>query len=253
MSMIQVEQTERVAWVTLNNPPLNILTPELLDELGKALDGVRATPASVVVLDATPEARVFSAGIHVANHKPPNVAAMLAGFHGVLNRLHAMPQVTLAALDNSAYGGGFELALACDMVVASRAAVVGFPEIKIACFPPVGVAALPALCARAMASDLILTGDPISAERAREFGLLSRVFAPEKFGEELRALVAQLAERSPAVLRLTAGLVRRRFGTAYTVELAAAERAFKEELAKLPDMAEGIEAFLDKRAPKWED
>ncbi len=253
MSLIQVDRTERVVWVTLNRPPLNILNLELLRELGIALDAVRNESAAIMVLDAAPGSEAFSGGIDVTCHTPENFEEMLFSFHSVLQRLLNLPQVTVAAVDNSAFGGGFELALACDMAVASEAAEVGFPEIKLACFPPAAIAALPTLCSRAMTSDLILTGSPVTARRAMEIGLISRVFPRNKFSDELADVVAELSARSPAVLKLTVGLVRRRFSGAYALELAAAERAFKDELAKLPDMVEGVQAFLEKREPQWED
>ena len=252
MIMIQIEQTERVVWVTLNRPKLNILNIAMLRELNEALSAIAEyRDSSVVVLSAADDCKAFSAGVDIADHTPDKLAEMIEVFHGALRTLVRLPQATVAAITGSALGGGAELALACDLVVATDDAKIGFPEINLACFPPVAVATLPHLCGRAAASDLILTGEVTSARAAQRQGILSRVFEEETFTDQLRNLVAGLAKHSPQVLRLTAGLVRQRFLGEFEAALTAAEKAYLGDLSQLPDMAEGIQAFMDRRAPKW--
>jgi cyclohexa-1,5-dienecarbonyl-CoA hydratase len=250
--MIRVDITERVAWLTLERAPLNILNIEMLKLLNAALDELaKNTDVSVVVLGAGPECRAFSAGVDVADHTPDKVEAMLTQLHGAIGRLIELPAMTVAAVDGAALGGGAELVIACDMAVATRRSKLGFPEIKLACFPPVALALLPSICGRAAATDLIACGETISSERALQLGLLCRIVSDEDKVEELRLIVASLAERSPAVLRMTARLARQRWLPGWKEAIAGMERAYLSELTKLPDMHEGIAAFMEKRAPKF--
>jgi cyclohexa-1,5-dienecarbonyl-CoA hydratase len=250
--MVRLDLTERVAWITLDRPPLNVLNMAMLEELGAVLDDVAAnSEATVAVIGSDAESKAFCAGVDVADHTPDKLERMLQLFHGALRKLTRLPQTTVAAIDGAALGGGLEVALVCDLAIASERAKLGQPEIQLACFPPVAVAALPAICGRVAASDIILTGEPVHASRAREIGLVSRVLPTEEFDEMLREVVAGLAERSPSVMRLTTRLVREHWLEAFDRALEHAEQTYLFDLAKEADMAEGIAAFMEKRKPVW--
>lgn len=255
MSLVRLDLTERVAWITLDRPPVNVLNIEMLRQLGSVLDEVaKNSEASVAVIGAAADAKAFCAGVDVADHTPDKLAEMLEVFHSALKKLARLPQTTVAALQGAALGGGLEVALVCDMVIASSRAKLGQPEIKLACFPPVALAALPMICGRVAAADIILTGETVDAQRAKEIGLVSRVLAvddPQEFDGEFREVIAGLAERSPSVLRLTSSLLRRQWVDAFEKALEQAERVYLDDLAKQPDMAEGIAAFVEKRKPVW--
>ena len=125
----------QVARITLNRPPLNIMTLETLDDLDAAIAHAAAVPAlKVLVIAAT--GRAFSAGVAVEDHLGDRVGPTLDAFHSVFRRLHAVECVTIAAVQGAALGGGAELATFCDVVVASDAAAFGQPEIKVGVFPP---------------------------------------------------------------------------------------------------------------------
>lgn len=251
MTNIKLELTERVAWLTLDRPPLNVLNIAMLQELNAALDELAGNPeAAVVVLSGAGE-KAFSAGVDVGDHTPDKVRPMLESFHGALRKLARLPQATVAAVDGVALGGGMELAMMCDLVVASTRARMGFPEIQLACFPPVAIAGIATVCGRPAASDLVLSGELVGAERAREMGLASRVWPVEAFDESLRGLVAGLAEKSPAVLKLTVQTLRKQLLRGFDETLHAVEGVYLEQLAKEPDMAEGLEAFMQKRKAVW--
>lgn len=250
--MIRTDQTEQVVWLTLDRPPVNVLNIVMLEELDGVLDEVAEKKGtSVLVLGAAAGSRAFCAGVDIADHTPDKLEKMIAIFHSVLRKLLAMPQTTVAAVDGAALGGGLELALMCDITVASSRAKLGLPEIQLACFPPAAIAILSLFCGRAAASDLILTGEPVEAEAAQQLGLVSRVFPAEGFDEQLREMVAGLAKRSPAALRLTTRLLRERILADLGPAMDAAEKAYLGELASLPDMTEGLTAFIEKREPQW--
>jgi cyclohexa-1,5-dienecarbonyl-CoA hydratase len=178
------------------------------------------------------------------------VEAMLHAFHGLFRRLDALPQASVAAVDGTCLGGGFELAASCDVVLATPRSVFGQPEIDVGCFPPLASVLLPRLSLRA-AAELILTGAPLAAAEAARVGLVSRVV--DDLEAETRRVVRLLAAKSAAVL----GLARRalRAGASGTPQdaLAEVERLYREELLPTEDAEEGVRAFLEKRPPRWKD
>jgi cyclohexa-1,5-dienecarbonyl-CoA hydratase len=249
--MVSLDLTERVAWITLDRPPLNILNVALLEELDAALLEVgKNRDAAVVVISGAGEA-AFSAGLDVAERVPDAVARLLARFHQVARRLAHQPQATLAAIDGLALGGALELANLCDIAVASDRSRLGYPQIHLACFPTVALVTLPTTGGRPAGTDLVLSGQTVEAAAARSIGLVSRVFPIAEYDERLRALVAGLAAKSPAVLRLVALELRNRWLAGFDAALEAAEATYLRELQRLPDTVEGVNAFLEKRAPRW--
>jgi len=157
--------------------------------------------------------------------------------------LGALEIPTVAWVHGSALGGGLELALACDFVVASEGARLGFPEITLGVFPPAAAAVLPEEIGSRRALELLLTGAPISAQRAVENGLINRIGSED---DALR-LLEQLA-KSPRCALVACKKAARRSAAP---RLAAAERIYLEELMQHPEPVEGLRAFLEKRTPSW--
>lgn len=248
---IQLERAGAVARLTLNRPPVNVLDLAALGELNAALDSLPAPPAVRFLVFAGAGEKAFSAGVEVGDHTPDRVAGMLGAFHGVFRKLWRSDWITIAAVDGHCLGGGMELATICDFVLATRSARFGQPEIKLACFPPVAAVLLPALVGPRRALDLILTGRTLTAEQAREFGLVTEVVADGELGKAVENLLATLGALSPAVLPLTRRAVRRGAGLDFERALDDAERFYLDVLMKTHDAAEGIQAFIEKRAPAW--
>src|SRR5712692_176556 len=154
-----------VARISLHNPPLNVIDIGMMEDLTQALAEVEARPEISVVVFAGSE-KTFSAGVDVAAHTPDRVETTLAKFHAVIRALVATKKITIAAVHGHCLGGGAELAMVCDLVYTSESATWGFPEIKLACYPPVAATALAAFVRQKHASDLILTGRSISGREA---------------------------------------------------------------------------------------
>jgi cyclohexa-1,5-dienecarbonyl-CoA hydratase len=205
--------------------------------------------AKVVVLRSA-IAGTFSAGVDVAAHAPDQAGAMLEAFHGVFHLLEDMPQLTIAAVDGRCLGGGCELAVFCDVVLATKASVFAQPEIDVGCFPPVAAVLLPRLIGRA-AVEMILTGAPVNAAEAARIGLITRV-VPD-LDAEVHRWTAALAARSGAVLAIARRAMRQGADEAFAPALARAERLYLDELVPTADCAEGVRAFLEKRPPVWTD
>jgi cyclohexa-1,5-dienecarbonyl-CoA hydratase len=245
---ILLSRNGRVSQVLLQNPPLNVIDIEMMEQLAGALAESRPE-ASVIVLRGAGEA--FSGGVDVAAHTPDKIAVMLARFHSVIRAVVASKKITVAVVRGHCLGGGAELAMVCDLVFTTETANWGFPEIKLGCFPPVAVVALSALVGQRRAAELILTGRSITGAEAAAIGLANRALAEEELDGAVEETLAKLSGLSPAVLRVTKKAMDGWDARHFDKGLARAEKIYREELAKTEDMREGIVAFLDKRRPIW--
>jgi cyclohexa-1,5-dienecarbonyl-CoA hydratase len=251
MAAIHLEFRQRAAFLTLDRPPLNILDIPTLRELDGALQQVVARQ-DLAVLVLRGAAHVFSAGAAVEDHVPERVAAMLDALHGAIRTLRSLPTISCAAVAGHCLGGGMELAISCDFVVASDDARFGQPEIALGCFPPVAAALYPRLLGPGRALDLLTTGRTLSAAELEPLGLLTRRAATGELDQAVETLVAALTRQSTAVLRLIKETVRTTSEQPFSVALAQTERIYLEQLCRTADMEEGIAAFLAKRPPRWQ-
>ncbi|HEV2385653.1 MAG TPA: enoyl-CoA hydratase/isomerase family protein [Candidatus Acidoferrales bacterium] len=248
-STIRVEARDGVGWITLDRPPLNVLNIAMMRELGAAVE--RLAPENRFLIFQGAGTKGFSAGADVGDHSPERVGEMLEAFHGVFRRLWAADCLTVAAVHGWCLGGGCELACFCDFVVAAESAVFGQPEIKLGAVPPVAMVWLPRLVGPRAAWDIILTGRNVPAGEAQKMGLVTRLATEEGLGETVRSLVGEMEALSPAVLKMARDQLRARLGMDFESELAEVERFYLGRLMRTSDAAEGIRAFLDKRAPAW--
>jgi cyclohexa-1,5-dienecarbonyl-CoA hydratase len=236
--------------IVLARPPLNVLDIAMLLELDEAAERVGADD-SAAVLVITGEGKAFCAGVDVADHTPERTPAMIEALHGALVRIRELEVPVVAAVNGAALGGGLEVALACDIVVAREGAKLGQPEIQLGVFPPFAAAVMPGLVGRGRTLDLCLTGRTVVASEAKELGLVQHVFPRESFEADLAAYVARFEALSPPVLRLAKRAASSGTERGAAEALREAERLYLEELMKLEDAREGIAAFLEKRPPVW--
>lgn len=242
----------RVARVTLDRPPLHILDIPTIQEFAAALTQVERGRAVVCIIGSTGE-KAFSAGVDVKDHTPEKVPAMLDHFHGMVRRMRALECISIAAVRGVALGGGFELALACDMIVAEEEATFGVPEIWLGCFPPIAAAVLPRHIAPQKAYELVLSGEPITAAEAAQMGLVNALAPRGKLEQTLDRFVSRFTEKSGAALRVAKRALRASEGAAFGAALDEIERLYVNDLMRTRDAAEGILAFMERREPKWED
>jgi cyclohexa-1,5-dienecarbonyl-CoA hydratase len=249
-STISMVLQQNSARITLNNPPLNVITPAMMDELNQALAEIETnTEILVIVLDG--KGSSFSAGVAVAAHMPDNVESMLSKFHGVVRALIGSKKITVSKVRGNCLGGGAELAMVCDVSYTGKRARWAFPEISLGCYPPVACAALAALVGQKQATELILTGRTISGVDAATIGLATRVVPEYKLDATVDVLVAQLSKFSPSSLGITKKAIYAWDAFHFDKGLARAEKIYLEELIKTSDAQEGINAFLQKRKPNW--
>jgi len=247
---LRLEADGGVRRIVLDRPPLNVLDIAMLRELDEAAAAVQADPAATVLV-VTGEGRAFCAGVDVADHTEDRVADMIHAFHAALTRLASLELPVVAVVNGAALGGGLEVALACDVVVAREGAKLGQPEILLGVFPPFAAAALPRLVGRARALDLCLTGRTLVAEEALAWGLVQHVWPKDTFAADAASYVAGLAGLSGPVLRLAKRAVVDGLDAPLGEALHVAERLYLDDLMELDDAREGLAAFLEKRTPVW--
>ena len=248
--LVVLHRAGRVATLTLNRPPLNILDIPTNEALAAALDRLAAEAAQLIVLRGA-GGRAFSAGVSIQDHTPDQVDGMLRGFHGVVKRLVEHPAITLAVVQGHCLGGGMELALACDLVLAAESARFAQPEIQLGCFPPVAAAFYPALIGPQRTAELLLTDRTLTSEEALAWGLVNWRVPAAELEPKLEWVTAQIASRSAAVLRLTKRAIAAGRAHSFAPALEQAERIYLDELCRTEDIAEGIDAYLAKRPAKW--
>lgn len=249
-SRVMTDVRGPAARLSLHNPPLNVIDVPMMEELSQALADIESrNDIAVIVLDAPGKA--FSVGVDVAAHTPDTVQEMLTKFHAVIRGLVSSKKVTIAAVQGHCLGGGAELAMVCDLVFTTETAKWAFPEIKLACYPPVACTALAALIGPKRAADLILTGRTISGKEAADIGLANRVVAEGELQQVVDAAVQELRKLSPAALATTKKAMYAWDAMHFDKGLARAEKIYFEELMKTEDAHEGINAFLHKREPVW--
>ena len=240
-----------IARVTIAHPPLNILTRALLCELRETLHALAADRSlRVVVLGAA--GKHFSAGADVGEHLPPAWKAMVPEFLDTVGALRAFPLPLVAAVRGLCFGGGFELVQGADLVVAGEGASFGQPEIQLGVIPPAACALLPMLAGPALAAEIVLTGDPLTAAQAAAAGLVARVVPDDAVDAEALALAGRIARHSAAALRVAKRALRPPSRERLEADaLAGAGRRYARDLMRTVDATEGLAAFLEKRAPAW--
>jgi enoyl-CoA hydratase/carnithine racemase len=249
-------QVGQVARLTLVNPPLNLVTRELLEALDLALDRLAVAPAGeirAVVVTGTGE-RAFSAGSHVGEFESQRGPAGRARHElesGVARRLAELPMPTIAAIEGNALGGGLELALCCDLRIASDRARLGLPEVRLAVTPGAGgTQRLPRVVGAPRAKELILTGRVLTAAEAERIGLVHEVVPAGEAVARAVAIGEEIAQRGPLAVREAKRLIdlatEADIDAGLAAELDASDRIFATD-----DMLEGADAFFAKRDPDY--
>lgn len=247
-----VEITAPIAHIALSHPHLNVIDLAMMDELVAALAQIEPR-SDVSVIHIRGAGKCFSAGVDVVAHEPTQVEVMLTKFHAVIRALVASRKVTVIEVHGQCLGGGAELAMVCDLVYTADDTIWGFPEIQLACFPPVAVTALASLIPPRRAFELILTGKTISGAEAAAIGLATKCVNPEQLGSTVSDTLDRLAGLSAVALAVTKKATYAWDAIHFDKGLARAEKIYLEELMKTEDAQEGIRAFLEKRNPKWKN
>ena len=253
--LITVEQKERVALLTLNRPKqLNALNPELMQELGAALQAADADAGTGAIV-ITGNAKAFAAGADIGAMKDYSYMDAYLGEYITRDWEHIrrVRKPVIAAVAGYALGGGCELALMCDIVIAAENARFGQPEINLGVMPGAGgTQRLPRAVGKAKAMDLCLSARMMDAAEAERAGLVSRVVPADKVIEEALAVAAKIAAYSLPVVMMLKESINRAYETTLSEGVLFERRLFHSQFA-LEDQKEGMAAFLEKRKPVFKN
>jgi cyclohexa-1,5-dienecarbonyl-CoA hydratase len=231
----------------------NIVTLDMLEALAEGLVTLGGEP-HLKLITIEGDGADFSFGASIPEHAPGRIDVVLPEAHRVTMALLDAPAPTAAVVRGRCLGGGFELALACDLVFAGESATFGLPEVALGVFPPAGAALLPHRVGAARAAVTILSGVPVPASEWLAAGLVTAI-APdaELAGSVDRWFEAYLAPKSATALRYAARAARAPLRRGVAAVLPELERLYLNDLMQTKDAREGITAFLEKRAPRWTD
>jgi cyclohexa-1,5-dienecarbonyl-CoA hydratase len=241
-----------VARLTLQRPEHNLLNEQMLRELADGIGMVAESGAAkLIVLEAA--GKVFSAGVDIGEYTGERAFSMLDAFHAACIAMVEAPQPVLVVVDGAAIGGGAELVAYGDLVVATPRARFALPEITIGVFPPLASTMFPHIVGPKRALELVLTGEAISAERARDLGLVNRLVPEAQLQAAVNELIAKITAQSGAVLGMAKKAVLAGMGMSLRDSLRNSMNIFLNELYRLEDSQEGLRALLEKRKPQWKN
>jgi cyclohexa-1,5-dienecarbonyl-CoA hydratase len=241
-----------VARIVLNRPKHNVFNIEMMQELTELLAQLNNdTELKCVVIAA--QGASWCAGVEVSDHKPESAPEMIRVFDALLKQIHALGVPSIAAVHGACLGGGMEIAIACDMIVASTAAIFGQPEIKLGFLPPYAAVRLPYLVGPAKAVEICTTGRRYNAKTVHRMGLVAELLDADDFDEGLGRLIKEIRHCSPLIIRLNKRAVNQHLGMDLDAAMERVGDLFLNQLMKTEDTLEGIKSFEEKRRPEWKN
>ncbi len=250
---VEVEELDegRLFRVRLSAGKGNVLDSRMIADLREVVAVVgRAPRACALVIDHA--GKHFCFGASLQEHLPDKVGAMLPRLHALVRELMELDVPVLTCVRGVCLGGGLELAALADRIFAAPDARFGQPEVTLGVFAPVGSLVLPALVGRRDAADLLLTGRVVGAEEACAMGLVAEI-ADDPGDAALRWAREHLCTKSASALRFATHAARRAHAQRLLADLTELERIYLGELMRTHDAVEGVDAFLNKREPRWAD
>lgn len=247
---VRMELAGRVARLTLDREPGNRLDIDLMEEVNGALLELRDVE-EVDILVLRGARGIFCDGLDLREHMKARVQRMMHVYGRIFETLRMMHVVSIAAVEGRAWGGGFELALGCNLILAAEDATFALPEVANGVIPPIASIVLPRVSPRRRAMEWILTGRHISAGELEHFGLVNRLFTPAEFEAGLSAFIGELTSKSGPVLQLAKRAQYEAYYATYEEALYKVQNMYLRELLGLEDMKEGVRAHLEGREPVW--
>jgi cyclohexa-1,5-dienecarbonyl-CoA hydratase len=241
-----------VARMTLNRPEHNLLNEAMLREMADGIDyaGERGD-IKLIVLDSA--CKVFCGGIDVGEYTSQRVFQMLDAFHATFAGMLELGKPVICVVNGPAIGGGAELAAFGDLVIATPKARFAQPEISIGVFPPLASTILPFLVGPKIALELVLTGEPVTAERALALGMVNRLVPETQLEKTVADLVNRINSHSGPVLTMAKKAILGGMGMSLRDGLKQSMNIFLNELYRLEDSQEGLRALVEKRKPNWKN
>jgi enoyl-CoA hydratase/carnithine racemase len=249
---VTVEREGVLAWVTLDRPPLNLIVPEMVEGLRVTFEALRRdTTVRAVVITGAGRATTGGMQLQVLRDFTPGPAkAFIASLHEAINLVHDAPFPTVCMINGACLGAGFELAMACDLRTVATEAVVGLPEIRVGIPSVIEAALLPGVVGPGRAAEILLTGEPVTARQAFEWGLVNRVAPRSELRQVTAELVGKILACAPTAVRLQKELIVRWRNTDLRTAVEYGVNAFGQSFAT-GEPREAVEAYLGKRKPRF--
>ncbi|HEX4001355.1 MAG TPA: enoyl-CoA hydratase/isomerase family protein [Candidatus Acidoferrales bacterium] len=249
---VKVRVEGPVARLTLDRPEHNLLNERMISELTAGINTLgEQSEIKLIVLDSA--GKTFCGGIELGEYTQRRVFQLLDAFHDAFAAMLDTSKPLLVVVNGPAFGGGAELAALGDLVIATPKAKFAQPEIKLGVFPPLAAAVLPYILGPKQALELVLTGETISAERARDIGLVNWLVSEDELEKKVTDVIAKVTAQSGPVLTMAKKAILGSLGVTLREGVRNSMKVFLNELAELEDSQEGLRALVEKRAPKWKN
>lgn len=249
---IHLDTAQGVARITLNRPPANVLSVEMMQELATAIESLEYQ-REVKLVTLFGSGKYFSAGFELGDHLGDRAYLMLESFRRIFEAIAKVDKPTLAVVAGPALGAGSILAAACDMALAAQSAKLGHPEIRGGVFNTVAAALLPRLVGRKRAFEILMMGTSLAAADAERLGLITRAVPDDRLEAEVAAIVQRFQEASAPVVQLTRRAITGGLDLSYEDAVRHAEDVYLNQLLGTQDVEEGLRAVSEKRKPAWKD
>lgn len=248
---------DRAVVITINRPDkLNALNDQTIEELGRAIEEAAADSQAAAIIITGSGQKAFVAGADIKELAELQADPARECSHkgqALMDQIESCPKPVIAAVNGYALGGGCELALASHIRIASESAVMGLPEVSLGLIPGYGgTQRLPRIVGKGRALEMILTGDPIKAERAFQIGLVNKVVSQEELLDAAKKIAQKIASRGPVAVRYALDAVNQGLRSGQDAGMDQ-EAALFGLLAATEDMKEGTKAFLEKRTAEWKN
>lgn len=249
---IHMDTAQGITRITLNRPPANVLSIDMMQELGTAIESLEYQ-RDVKLVTLFGSGRYFSAGFELGDHLGDRGYMMLESFRRIFEGIAKVDKPTLAVVAGSALGAGSILAASCDITLAAQSAKFGHPEIRGGVFNTVAAALLPRLVGRKRAMEILMLGTSFGAPEAERMGLITRAVPDDRLDAEVSAVVQRFQDSSAPVAQLTRRAIARGLDLPYAEAVGHAEDVYLNQLLNTQDVEEGLRAVAEKRKPAWKD
>ena len=249
---ILVDTAQGITRITLNRPPANVLSVDMMQELATAIESLEyQRDVKLVTFFAT--GKYFSAGFELTDHLGDRGYLMLESFRRIFEALGKLDKATLAVVAGPALGAGCMLAAGCDIVLAAQSAKLGHPEIRGGVFNTVAAALLPRIVGRKRAFEILMMGTSLTAADAERVGLVTRAVPDDRMDAEVATVVQRFQEASAPIVQLARRAIVGGQDLSYEEAVRHAEDVYLNQLLATQDVEEGLRAVAEKRKPVWKD
>ena len=249
---ILLDTAQGITRITLNRPPANVLSVDMMQELASALESLEYQK-DVKLVTFFASGKYFSAGFELTDHLGDRGYLMLESFRRIFEALAKLDKPTLAVVAGPALGAGCILAAGCDIVLAAQSAKLGHPEIRGGVFNTVASALLPRIVGRKRAFEMLMMGTSLAAADAERIGLVTRAVPDDRLEAEVAALVQRFQESSAPIVQLARRAIVGGQDLPYEEAVRHAEDVYLNQLLATQDVEEGLRAVAEKRKPVWKD